>query len=313
MNKIAFVFPGQGSQYPGMGKDLCQSFECARSVFEEADQALDFALSRLCFDGPEEALNLTENTQPAVLTVSVAAYQALASNRVRPHFVAGHSLGEYSALVAAGSLTLAEAVRTVRNRGKYMQEAVPAGEGAMAALIGLNQDQVVAICREAAQAEVLSAANLNSPSQIVVAGTVSAVQRAVELARVRDVKKAIMLLVSAPFHCDLMRPAAQRLNVDLAKLTFRDLLFPLVNNAEAQEMSAGNQIMDSLSRQVCSPVLWTRSVQHLISRGVRLFVEVGPKRVLSGLVRQIDSTVETTNVEDERSLNETLNIIRQFG
>ena len=307
--KIAFIFPGQASQYPGMGKELYDEFKVARLVFEETDQILGFPLSQLCFNGPEEELRLTENTQPALLTVSIAAFRVLSSKGVLPHFVAGHSLGEYSALVAAESLSLSDAVTTVRNRGKYMQEAVPRGQGAMAAILGLDQDRVQDLCEEVARDEVLATANLNSPVQIVIAGTEAAVLRGMELARARGAKKTILLPVSAPFHCPLMQPAQERLRNDLAQIQFRDLQFPLINNADAAEISSGDDIMDSLIRQVSSPVRWTESVRLMITKGVGLFVEVGPGRVLSALVRQIDKRVKTANVEDVKSLNETLELV----
>jgi len=307
--KIAFIFPGQASQYPGMGKELYDEFKVARLVFEETDQILGFPLSQLCFNGPEEELRLTENTQPALLTVSIAAFRVLSSKGVLPHFVAGHSLGEYSALVAAESLSLSDAVTTVRNRGKYMQEAVPRGQGAMAAILGLDQDRVQDLCEEVARDEVLATANLNSPVQIVIAGTEAAVLRGMELARARGAKKTILLPVSAPFHCPLMQPAQERLRNDLAQIQFRDLQFPLINNADAAEVSSGDDIMDSLIRQVSSPVRWTESVRLMITKGVGLFLEVGPGRVLSALVRQIDKRVKTANVEDVKSLNETLELV----
>ena len=313
MTKIAFVFPGQASQYPGMGKEFNDEFKVARLVFEEADQILGVSLSQLCFNDPEERLKLTENTQPALLTVSIAAFRVLSSKGVQPHFVAGHSLGEYSGLVAAESLSLSDALITVRSRGKYMQEAVPTGQGATAAILGLDQDRIQDLCREAAREEVLATANLNSPGQIVIAGTTAAVHRAMELARARGAKKTILLPVSAPFHCPLMQPAQDRLENDLAQIQFRDPTFPLINNVDAAEVSSSDQIRNSLIRQVSSPVRWTESVRLMIARGVGLFVEVGPGRVLSGLVRQIDKSVKTANVEDINSLNETLDVIELLG
>lgn len=294
-----------------MGRDLHDSFPEAREVFAEADRVLGFPLSQLCFEGPEEELKLTENTQPAILAVSVAAFQVLFTKGIRPDYVAGHSLGEYSALVAARSLSSADALRTVRNRGKYMQEAVPVGHGAMAAILGLNEEQVADLCQEAAQGEILSPANLNSPSQIVIAGTAGAVRRALELAKARGARRVITLPVSAPFHCALMRPAQERLTGDLEKLSFSDLEFTLINNADAAELRASGAIASSLSRQVCAPVRWTDSVRKLIDLGVGLFVEVGPGKVLSGLVRQIDRSVQTAQVEDSKSLNETLAVLSQ--
>jgi [acyl-carrier-protein] S-malonyltransferase len=313
MSSIAFVFPGQASQYPGMGKELYESYPEARQAFLEAGAALGFSISTLCFEGPEEKLKLTENTQPAILTVSVAAHRVLAARGIRPRFVAGHSLGEYSALVAAGSLSLAEAVCIVRNRGKYMQEAVPVGEGAMAALLGLGQAEVETLCREAAQGEVLSAANLNSPVQFVIAGSTRAVNRAVELAPSRGAKKAVRLPVSAPFHCALMKPAERRLEEYLNLVEFRDPLVPLVNNAEARLLTVGAEIRASLVRQVCSPVRWTETIRLLAEQQVRLLVEIGPGRVLSRLIRQVDKGLKLANVEDPKSLQATLEALSQIA
>ena len=313
MGQIAFVFPGQGSQAVGMGKALHESFEAARAVFVEADAVLGFPLSQLCFQGPDDQLKLTENTQPAILAVSTTACRVLSEAGVKPDFVAGHSLGEYSALVAANSLSLGDALRVVRKRGTYMQESVPVGQGAMAAILGLTADQVEALCREAAQGEVLSPANLNTPSQIVIAGTVAAVDRALQLAKSHGARKAVQLPVSAPFHCALMQPAQERLAEDLRQIAFRNPEYSLINNADAAEVRAGDAIADSLSRQVCSSVRWTESVQKLISAGVRLFVEVGPGKVLCGLIRQIDRTVRTANVEDPPSLAQTLETIKSLG
>ena len=313
MGQIAFVFPGQGSQAVGMGKALHDSFEAARAVFEEADAVLGFPLSQLCFQGPDDQLKLTENTQPAILAVSTAACRVLSEAGVRPDFVAGHSLGEYSALVAANSLSLGDALRVVRKRGTYMQESVPVGQGAMAAILGLTTDQVEALCREAAQGEVLSPANLNSPSQIVIAGTVAAVDRALQLAKSHGARKAVPLSVSAPFHCALMLPAQERLAKDLGQIAFRDPRYPLINNADAAEVRSADAIAGSLSRQVCSSVRWTESVQKLIRAGVQLFVELGPGKVLSGLIRQIDRTVRIANVEDPPSLAQTLETIKSLG
>src|SRR5882672_10471726 len=244
---IAFLFPGQGSQQVGMGKDLADNFPAARQVFEEADAALGFALSELCFNGPEEQLQLTENTQPAILTVSIAALRALETEGFpKPDFVAGHSLGEYSALVAAGSLSLTEAVKTVRARGHFMQEAVPVGSGAMAAILGVGLDVVVHACEEAAQGQVCSAANINSPNQVVIAGDVAAVDRAIELLQERGAKRAMRLKVSAPFHCALMQPAQQRLAVEFQGMTFKNLTTPIVTNVDAKAISSGEEARDAL-------------------------------------------------------------------
>jgi [acyl-carrier-protein] S-malonyltransferase len=301
--KIAFIFPGQGSQSPGMGKDLAEKFPAARRIFEEADDALGFALSELCFNGPAEALQLTENTQPAILTASIAALRAMQAEGFQAaDFVAGHSLGEYSALVAAGSLELADAVKIVRARGQYMQEAVPVGTGAMAAILGADIELVDAACAEAAQGRVCSAANINSPGQIVIAGDAGAIDRAMVLLKERGAKRAIKLNVSAPFHCALMKPAQDRLATDLQKVALNDAQVPVVTNVDAAAEQNGGKLRDSLVRQVSQPVRWLESVEFLINQGVQTFVEIGPGKVLSGLVRQIDRNVRCVNVEDESSL-----------
>lgn len=303
---IAFVFPGQGSQQVGMGRDLADNFTASRQVFEEADTALGFALSELCFNGPAEQLQLTENTQPAILTVSIAALRALeAEGFPRPGFVAGHSLGEYSALVAAGSLSLTDAVKTVRARGRFMQEAVPVGAGAMAAILGVGLGVVVSACEEAAQGQVCSAANINSQNQVVIAGDAGAVDRAIELLQERGAKRAMRLKVSAPFHCALMQPAQERLAVELKEITFRNLSTPIVTNVDAQAISSGGEARDALVRQVSQPVRWLDSVEFLMSQGVQSLIEIGPGRVLSGLARQIDRSLRCVNVEDKASLSTT--------
>jgi [acyl-carrier-protein] S-malonyltransferase len=302
MGKLAFLFPGQASQYPGMGRELCEKLPAARAVFDEADAALGMKISRICFEGTEEELRYTENTQPAILTASLAAFRALESRGVTPDYVAGHSLGEYSALVAAGSLAFADAVRIVRKRGRYMQEAVPAGVGAMAAILGLSPGQVEEICKKAADGEVVSPANLNSPEQTVISGHAAAVKRAVELASQAGAKRAVILQVSAPFHCELMQPAQQRLEVDLRQTAFAELRIPLVTNVGAELIDKGEDAREALIRQVSLPVRWEDSMRTLIDLGVDSFAEVGPGRLLSGLLRQIDRSVLCVNVEDEKSL-----------
>ena len=311
MGKLAFLFPGQGSQYPGMGKELADKYPAARSVFTEADQALGFSVSDLCFTGSEDSLKLTANTQPAILTASVAAYRVLAEKGVRPDFVAGHSLGEFSALVAAGALEFADAVRLVRRRGEYMQSAVPEGVGAMAAILGLAPVQVAELCRKAAGGQVVAPANLNSPEQTVISGDAAAVKRAVELASASGAKRAVMLAVSAPFHSALMLPAQQQLEVDLRKTAFQTLRVPLVTNVDAEIITSGDEARESLIRMVTLPVRWEESVRELVEQGVNTFVEVGPGRVLTGLLRQIDRSVHVFNVEDEKSLNSTLERLAQ--
>ena len=302
----AFLFPGQGSQAVGMGKDLFERFPGARKTFDEADQALGKKLSKLCFDGPEDQLRLTENTQPAILTVSVAAWRVLEEKGIKPGFVAGHSLGEYSAHVAAGTISFADAVRTVRNRGKYMQEAVPVGTGAMAAILGMTLDAVGAVCGDAAQGEVCEPANINSPEQIVISGHAAAVERAVKLAQDHGAKRAILLPVSAPFHCSLMKPAQERLAVDLQKLEFAAPKIPVVCNVYAKLVEDAESSREALVRQVTGSVKWSESVQLLIARGIQTFVEVGPGKVLCGLMRQIDRSKKCVKVEDEPSLQKTM-------
>jgi len=306
MSRIACVFPGQGSQYSGMGRRMAEAYPIAREVFERADAVLGFPLSRLCFEGEEHELLKTENTQPAILTTSIACYRVLEQAGVRPDFVAGHSLGEYTALVAADSLVFEDALILVRRRGQYMQEAVPLGQGAMAAILGMPADAVERLCREVAHGQVCAPANFNSPQQIVISGHAEAVERALALARERGARRAVRLPVSAPFHCALMQPAEDRLADDLARVAFADLAIPLVNNVDAAIITSGEAARDGLRRQVSRPVRWEESVRRLLAEGVTTFIEVGPGRVLSGLIRAIDRSVRTLAVDDPISLEEVL-------
>jgi [acyl-carrier-protein] S-malonyltransferase len=306
--KIALLFPGQGSQTVGMGRELQEKFPTARAVFEEADTALGFSLSQLCFEGPEEQLKLTEHTQPAILTVSVAASRVLAEHGITAAFAAGHSLGEYSAHVAAGTLSFSDAVKTVRNRGRYMQEAVPAGQGAMAAILALPAEKIAALCAQAATetSSVVSAANLNSPDQTVISGAVAGVERAAELCKEAGARKTVMLPVSAPFHCALMQPAQDRLANDLHLLHFNAPNVSVAVNVDAALVQTGDAARDALIRQVTGAVRWVECMQLLIAQGVTHYVEVGPGKVLCGLMRQIDRAQTCLNVEDAASLEKTL-------
>lgn len=301
--RTAFIFPGQGAQRVGMGKSLADASAAAKEIFEKADDALGMRLSGLCFEGPEEELRLTANTQPAILAASIAALKALEERGAHADFVAGHSLGEYTALVAAGSLRFEDAIRVVRQRGLFMQEAVPEGEGAMAALLGCDIETVRAVCAEASESGVCSPANVNSPGQTVIAGQKSAVERAVGLAKARGAKKAVMLAVSAPFHCEMMKPAAERLGPVLNEVEFSDLSVPLVTNVDARIIRSGGEARDALLRQVVSPVRWSESVERLLGEGVTRFVELGPGKVLSGLVKQMSREVKLLNVEDAQTLD----------
>ena len=289
---MAFIFPGQGSQYVGMGKTLSEHFPSARQIFDEADRALGFSLTQLCWEGPAEVLQLTENQQPALLTVSTAAFRVLTDQGLKPDFVAGHSLGEYSALVAAGGLDFVDAVQLVRKRGRYMQEAVPPGVGAMAALLKLPEGKLDSILAEASQGEVVSAANLNSPDQVVIAGHAGAVARAVELAKAAGAKRALLLQVSAPFHCSLMKPAQERLAVDLNSASFSDLAVPLVNNWQAKVIRSGAEAREGLYQQVPNSVRWAEAIRKLASEGATRFIEVGAGGVLTGLLRNINPELQ---------------------
>lgn len=307
MTKLAFLFPGQNSQYAGMGRNLSERYAVARRTFEEADDALGFSISNLCFEGPEEQLRLTEYQQPAICTVSVAALRALGEQGLSPALVAGHSLGEYAANVAAGSLAFADAVRIVRSRGRFMQEAVPTGKGAMAAVLGLNSEETARACADAAAEtqKVVSAANFNSPEQTVISGEASAVERAAAVCKERGAKRVVMLQVSAPFHCALMQPAQDRLAELLRATNFSQPAVPVVTNVDAALETDPEKLRDALIRQVTGAVRWVESMRLLIAQAPTHFVEVGPGKVLSGLVRQIDRNQPYTNVEDEASLEKT--------
>lgn len=304
--KIALIFPGQGSQAVGMGKELAERYPEARQTFEEADYALGYKLSQLCFEGPEDQLRLTEITQPAILATSVAALRVLQSRMAKPCFVSGHSLGEYSAHVCAGTFSFADAVRTVRKRGKYMQEAVPVGVGSMAAILGMEFAKVAAVCQDAAQGEVCAPANINSPEQIVISGNTAAVERATRLADERGAKRAKVLPVSAPFHCSLMKPAQDRLDDDLKKITMAKPVYPVACNVDAEMVNDENRALHTLVRQVTGSVKWEQCMRLLIAEGVDTFIEVGPGKVLCGLMRQIERSKSCMNVADEASLTKTL-------
>jgi len=306
MKRIAFVFPGQGSQAVGMGRDLGG----ASPRWDAARAALGFDLKTLVFEGPEADLTLTANTQPAILATSIVALDALTAAGIRCEFVAGHSLGEYSALVAAGAIDFADALRTVRARGQYMQEAVPAGEGAMAAVLGLDRALVAQACEEAKDVGPVQLANLNGPGQTVIAGATAAVKKAADLAKAKGAKRAVLLPVSAPFHSALLRPAAERLATVLEGIRFRDLGVPLVTNVDAELLTEGARVAETLIRQVTAPVRWEDGVLRLAKEGVTAAVEVGPGKVLSGLIRRIAPEIQTLNVEDRASLQATLEALR---
>lgn len=309
---IAFLFPGQGSQSTGMGQDLYRNFPCAKAVFDEADEALGYSLSKLCFEGPDEQLKLTEYTQPAILTVSVAAARVLAERGITPAVTAGHSLGEYSAHVVAGTISFADAVRTVRARGKFMQQAVPAGKGAMSAILGLDAARISDLCQQASDEHncTVAPANLNAPEQTVISGDAAAVARAGELCKEAGAKRVVPLPVSAPFHCNLMAPAAEQLSSELERIVFLDPAIPVASNVDARLVTRRAEARDALIRQVTGAVRWTECIEHLRDCShATVWIEVGPGRVLSGLLRQIDRSLKSANVEDSASLDKTMQML----
>lgn len=308
--KLAYIFPGQGSQYAGMGKSLCENFKAARETFEEADEALGFKISGLCFSGPDADLKLTYNTQPAILTTSIAALRVLSSETpLKPSLLAGHSLGEYTALVASEALTFWDAVRLVRARGRYMDEAVPAGTGGMAAILGMERDKVENLCREASKGEVVAPANFNCPGQIVISGHAGAVTRAVDLAKEWGAK-AIPLPVSAPSHSPLMEPAGERLSKEIEKIEMRDLIYPVISNAEADFYPSRERVADLLVKQLSHPVRWEESVAKAVSDGTEAFIEIGPGKVLCGLLKRINKEIRSFNIEDADSLKVLQNSLK---
>ena len=306
--KIAFIYPGQGAQYAGMGKEIYEKYEEAKEIFERADEALGFSISKLCFEGPEEELMKTENTQPAILTVSVALTRVLQKRGVKPDVTAGLSLGEYSSLVLAEALDFEDAVRLVKKRGKYMQEVVPEGVGTMAAILGLPNEEVEEICRIASEVGVVEPANYNCPGQLVVSGEVKAVERAVELAKERGAKKAVVLAVSAPFHCSMLKEAGELLAKELDKVEIKDLKVPVISNVTADYVQK-DKVKELLIKQVSHPVLWEQSVRKMIEDGVDTFIEIGPGKTLSGFVKKIDRSKTVLNFEDEESLMKALSAL----
>jgi len=306
MGKTAFIFPGQGAQYIGMGKEIASEYKAAADIFEQASEALGIDMKKMIFEGDDETLMITENTQPAIVTASVACLVPLMERGIKPDFTAGLSLGEYSAHVASGTIDFKTAVSLVRKRGKYMQEAVPLGVGTMAAIIGLSKEDVVECCRQASDAGIVEPANFNCPGQISIAGEVKAVEKAIELCKSKGAKRAVQLAVSAPFHCSLLKPAGEKLMAELENVDFSDFKTPLVANVTADVVKSPEDIKDLLARQVSSPVLWEDSVRFMLAQGVDTFIEIGPGKVLSGFIRKIDKEARSLNVEDLASLEKTL-------
>lgn len=306
MGKIAFVFPGQGAQYVGMGKEIAQEYKSANDIFDTATNVLGFDIKKMIFEGDDETLKITENTQPTIVTTSVACMQPLLEKGIKPDYVAGLSLGEYSAHVAAGTMSFADAVALVKKRGKYMQEAVPVGVGAMSAIINLSNEDVIECCKEASDLGVVEPANFNCPGQLAIAGEVTAVEKANELAKAKGAKRAMMLPVSAPFHCSLLKPAGEKLAEELEKVNLNDIQIPVVTNVTAQSITDKNAVKDLLIKQVSTSVLWENCIRTMLANGVDTFVEIGPGKVLSGFIKKIDKEPKTLNVENLESLNNTL-------